>query len=133
MFYNVVLVSAIQQRASATCIVYPLPLEPPSHPTHPSGHHRGRGDLSVLCNNFTTAVCLTPSSVYASMLLPQFTPLFPSPSCVHMSATYFCVFMPVLQIGLSVPFLKILHMNTFDFNCFPNSFDCRAIFLQATY
>ena len=27
----------------------------------------------------------------------------------------------------------ILTYTTFDFNCFPNSFDCRAIFLQATY
>ena len=38
MFYNVVLVSAVQQSESAICIhipPYPLPLESPSHPPYP--------------------------------------------------------------------------------------------------
>ena len=33
LLYNVVLVSAVQQSESAVCMhIYPLPLEPPSHP-----------------------------------------------------------------------------------------------------
>ena len=45
MLYNVVLVSSVQQSESAICIhisLYPLPLEPPSHPPYPIplGHHK---------------------------------------------------------------------------------------------
>ena len=42
MLYNVVLVSAIPQHES---VIGPIPLEPPSPPTHrtPQGHHRALG------------------------------------------------------------------------------------------
>ena len=45
MLYNVVLVSAVQQSESATCVHIspcPLPLEPPSHPPYPIplGRHK---------------------------------------------------------------------------------------------
>ena len=45
MLYNVVLVSAVQQSESAICIyisLYPLLLEPPSHPPYPTplGGHK---------------------------------------------------------------------------------------------
>ena len=42
LFYNVVLVSAIQQRKSVLSIIYPLPLELPSHPTIPTLYHSHR-------------------------------------------------------------------------------------------
>ena len=47
MLYNVVLVSAVQQSESVTCIhisPYPLPLKPQSHPTYPIplGRHKAR-------------------------------------------------------------------------------------------
>ena len=49
------------------------------------------------------AIYFTHGSVYILMLLSHFTPPSPSPHpCPHV--LYICIFIPALQIGLSLPF-----------------------------
>ena len=59
------MVCAIQQRKSVIYI-YPLPLEPPSHPCHLThlGRHRAQPGLPVLYSSFPLAICFTCGSVY---------------------------------------------------------------------
>ena len=81
-FYNVVLVSAIQQCKSAI-IIHTLPPSPVSLPSSipsPQVITESQPGLPVLHRNFSPAIHLTPDTVYMLMLLPAFVPLSPSPT-----------------------------------------------------
>ena len=61
--------------------IYPLPLEPPFYPPHPTslGHHGASSwELPVLDSSFPLAICFSYGSIYMPMLLFQLIP--PSPS-----------------------------------------------------
>ena len=51
--------------------MYPLPLELPSHSTHPTplGHHRAGHELPELYSSFPRASYVTQGRVYMSVLL----------------------------------------------------------------
>ena len=102
MLYNVLLVSAVQQHESVIIIyIYPLPLEPSSHP--PSlGHHGVPGwapsvteQLPCVTHGCYISQCCFLNSSYPLLLLVD---------CVYKSVLYVCVSIPTLQIGSSVPF-----------------------------
>ena len=65
-----------------------------------------QADLPVLCSCFPLAIYFTFGSVYMSIPLSHFIPAYPSPPHSLKSILYVCVFIPVLPLGSSEPFLK---------------------------
>ena len=82
-----------------------LPIEPPSHPPHPTPQvmAKHRDDLPVLCCCFPVANYFTFRSVYMSMLL-SLHPSFTLPPHAIKPILYVYLFIPVLELGSSVPF-----------------------------
>ena len=104
LLYNAVLVSAVQQRASAIRIHVSPPswacLPPPSHPL---GHHRALGRVSLCSTTSSHQLSILNMIVYTCQrcslnsshpLLPLFCP---------QVQPYVYVSIPTLQIGSSVP------------------------------
>ena len=74
--------------------LYLLPLEPPSlrpPPPHPTllGHHQALSWAPYAVQQLPT--CATHGGVYISMLLSQFTPPSPSPTCPHIHSPHLCL------------------------------------------
>ena len=106
LLYNVVLVSVVQWSESAVCIHISPPSctsLPPSPPSHPSRSAQST-ELSSLCY---TAGSHELSVLYMAAHICQSQSPNSShpPHRVHRFIPYICVFIPVLQIGSSVPFL----------------------------
>ena len=64
-----------------------------------------RADLPVLCGCFPLAIYFTFGSIYKSMPLSHFVQLTLPPPRVLKSILYICVFIPVLPLGSSEPFV----------------------------
>ena len=79
LFYNVALLSAIQQCESATSTHMSPPSYPPPHPTS-LGCHRALGELSVLYITFPLAICFTYGMYMIQCHSLSFLPLSPSPA-----------------------------------------------------
>ena len=79
MLCNAVLVSAIQHESAI--YIYPLPLEPFSHPfIPPSDCHRVSQSAPELHSSSPLALCFAHSTAYMSALLSHFIPPSPSPA-----------------------------------------------------
>ena len=82
---------------------------PPIHPIPPlQVIAKHQADLPVLCGCFPPAIYFTFGSVYMSMLLLSLRPSFALPPHVLKSILYIYLFIPVLQLGSSVPFFFFL-------------------------
>ena len=75
--YNIILVSAVEQRRLYTFIPSLMSV-PPTAPPHPLGHHRDQAKLP--CYTALPTIYLTPGNVFMS-LLSQLVPPFPSSPC----------------------------------------------------
>ena len=109
LFYNVVLVSAVQQSESALCIHVTPPSWPSlqlPHPTH-LGHHRAVELSSLLCSGLYGTI---PWAIYLHLPIemvvyicqshsPNSSPRFPPQHWVHTSVFYICISIPALKIG----------------------------------
>ena len=91
--------------------IYPLPLEPPSHPYSPPHQviTEHRAELPAPHRCFLPAICFTHGGEYKLMLLSQFVPRSPYPTCPCFHS-------------------QCLHL----YSCLANSFIC-TIFLDSTY
>ena len=66
-----------------------------------------RADFPVLCSCFPLVIYFTFGSVYMSMPLSHFIPAYPSAHHVLKCIFYVCIFIPVLPLGFSEPFIFI--------------------------
>ena len=109
LLYYVVLVSVVQQHASALSTyththIYPPPPEPPPQPpiSPLSGITEHQAELPVLHSSFPLAIL--HMVVYIFQCCSSISPTLSLPRCVHKSILYVCVSIPALQIGSSIPF-----------------------------
>jgi len=79
-----------------------LSLPPNSHPS-PPGHRRAPGWAPWVIQQLPSCLFYTLGNMYMSMLL-SVCPTLSFPLYVQKPVLYIYVFIPVLQIGLSVPF-----------------------------
>ena len=77
---------------------------PSPHSAPPPGHHRAPAELPVLYSNFPLANLHVIVYIRQRYFLDSSHHSLPHPHCVHKSTFYVCISIPVLQIGLSVPF-----------------------------
>ena len=110
LLYNVVLVSAVQQRESPVCIH----TSPPSwasyspQPTH-LGHHRALSWAPLLCSSGPLDPLYTRKCMYVSATLPvQLTLSFPHYG--HKPVLHACASIPALQISSPGPFSSIPYL-----------------------
>ena len=101
LLYNIVLVSAIHQRESATGVHISPPswtsLPPPSPFCCSSLSQSTRFELPVSYSKFPSAMCFIHGHVYVSMLLAQFAPPSPSLPRDHKSVLSVSVSIAALQ------------------------------------
>lgn len=82
--------------------MYPLPIEPPSHPTLLCVTQH-LAELPVLYSTFPLYLFCTRKCMHFNATL-LIRPTLSSPHCVHKSVLHVCASIPTLQTGLSVPF-----------------------------
>ena len=83
--------------------VYPLPLDPPSHPVIAIPLQvitECQAEIPVLCSSLPLASSFTLLCIYVRAALPIRPTLpFPPHPHVHQSTFYICISAPALQIG----------------------------------
>ena len=123
---NIVLVSAVQQSASAICIhLSPpsrasLPHPPPFHPSRLSQNTRLG---SLLYCSFPLVICFMHGNPYMSMLFSHFAPTSPSPlcppdHCLHLHLLFFSVSRFIATIFFIFLIYVLIHKIYFYFSDF---------------